>query len=53
MGQYLKDRKGFKKYDVLDGEKSPTNPFTYRKSLNGHRLVKVNPNSLFDICLSS
>ena len=28
MGQYLKDRKGFKKYDITDGEKSLTNPFT-------------------------
>ena len=28
MGQYLKDRKGFKKYDITDGEKSLTNPLT-------------------------
>jgi hypothetical protein len=24
MGQYLKDRKGFKKYDILEGEKTLT-----------------------------
>ena len=34
MGQYLKDRKGIKKYDVLDGEKSLTNPFTLHRLLN-------------------
>jgi hypothetical protein len=34
MGQYLKDRKGFKKYDIMDGEKEMTNPFTLQKSLN-------------------
>jgi len=34
MGQYLKDRKGFKKYDITDGEKSLTNPFTLQYLLN-------------------
>ena len=39
MGQYLKDRKGYKKYDITDGEKSLTNPFTlsyllHRDTLN-------------------
>ena len=39
MGQYLKDRKGFKKYDVLDGEKSLTNPFTLHRLLNRNRVI--------------
>ena len=34
MGQYLKDRKGFKKYDITDGEKSLTNPFTLHRLLH-------------------
>ena len=34
MGQYLKDRKGFKKYDITDGEKSLTNPLTLHRLLH-------------------
>ena len=34
MYQYLKDRKGFKKYDVLDGKSDLTNPYLHLKSLN-------------------
>ena len=50
MCQYLKDRKGFKKYDIIDGEKSPTNPFIYQKSLNGDTMITDgwNPYFCFD-----
>ena len=34
MGQYLKDRKGFKKYDVLDGESDLTIPNYLPNSFN-------------------
>ena len=33
-GQYLRDRKGFKKYDVLDGESDLTTPYYLQNSFN-------------------
>ena len=34
-GSHKTDKWGRWIYEIMDGEKSPTNPFTYRKSLNG------------------
>ena len=51
--QYLRDRKGFKKYDISDGEKDLTTPYLHLNSFNSYRLRYSNPNSLFDFCLSS
>ena len=31
-GQYLRDRKGFKKYDIIDGQTDLTNPYLSLKS---------------------
>jgi len=36
-GSHKTDKWGRWIYEIMDGEKSPTNPFTYRKSLNGNR----------------
>ncbi|MFL3007953.1 MAG: recombinase family protein [Candidatus Neomarinimicrobiota bacterium] len=33
-GQFLKDRKGFKKYDIIDGKTNLTNPYLHLNSLN-------------------
>ena len=33
-GQYLKDKKGFKKYDIIEGESQMTNPYLLLNSLN-------------------
>ena len=35
-GTYLRDKKGFKKYDVLDGEKELNTPLLCLNSLNSH-----------------
>ena len=34
-GQYLRDRKGFKKYDIIDGEKELTTPYLLPNLFNG------------------
>ena len=34
-GQYLRDRKGFKKYDIIDGQTELTNPYLSLNSLYG------------------
>ena len=39
--QFLKDRKEFKKYDILEGESQLTTPLLCLNSLNGNRLRKV------------
>jgi len=39
MGQYLKDRKGFKKYNILDGEKDLTTPYLHLNSFNRDTLI--------------
>ena len=36
--QFLKDRKGFKKYDITDGEKELITPYLHQNSFNRHRL---------------
>ena len=41
MYQYLKDRKGFKKYDVLDGESDLTIPNYLPNSFNRHTMNSV------------
>ena len=33
-GQFLRDRKGFKKYDITEGKTELTNPYLHLKSLN-------------------
>ena len=33
-GQFLRDRKGFKKYDITEGGTELTNPYLHLKSLN-------------------
>ena len=38
MGQYLKDRKDFKKYDILDGKSDLTIPNYLPNSFNSYRL---------------
>jgi len=40
-GQFLKDRKGFKKYDIIDGKKELITPKYYRNSFNRHTLCQV------------
>lgn len=35
-GQYLRDRKGFKKYDIIDGEKELTTPYLLPNLFNGN-----------------
>ena len=40
-GQYLRDRKGFKKYDITDGEKDLTTPYSLLNSLNSDAFRKV------------
>ena len=37
-GQYLRDRKGFKKYDIIDGQTELTNPYLSLNSLYGDEL---------------
>ena len=37
-GQYLRDRKGFKKYDIIDGEKELTTPYLLPNLFNGDQL---------------
>jgi hypothetical protein len=37
-GQFLRDRKGFKKYDITEGGTELTTPYLHLKSLNGYRL---------------
>ena len=40
-GTHKTDKFGRWVYEISDGEKSLTNPFTYRKSLNRHRFSKI------------
>ena len=40
-GTYLRDKKGFKKYDVLDGEKELNTPLLCLNSLYGYAFRKV------------
>ena len=40
-GQYLRDRKGFKKYDIIDGEKELTTPYLLPNLFNGNRLGEL------------
>ena len=35
-GQFLRDRKGFKKYDITEGGTELTTPYLHLKSLNGY-----------------
>ena len=55
MYQYLKDRKGFKKYDIMEGEKSLTNPFTLSYLLHRDTLINVGwkPYLTFDFVVVS
>ena len=50
MGQYLRDRKGFKKYDISDGEKDLTTPYLHLNSLNCDTMITDgwNPYFCFD-----
>ena len=50
-GQFLRDKKGFKKYDVVDGKTDLTNPYLSLKSFNRNRLRYSNPNSVPDLRL--
>ena len=40
-GQYLRDRKGFKKYDIIDGGKELKTPYLHQNSLNSYTFSKV------------
>jgi site-specific DNA recombinase len=40
-GQFLKDKKGFKKYDIVEGETNLTTPYLHLKSFNRNRLRKI------------
>ena len=55
MGQYLKDRKGYKKYDITDGEKSLTNPLTLHRLLHRDTMFNVGwrPYLTFDFVVVS
>ena len=58
MGQYLKDRKGFKKYDVLDGESDLTIPNYLPNSFNRDRVLSVGsseliPHIIFDYVITT
>jgi|GEM_PF-2385013 len=55
MYQYLKDRKGFKKYDILDGESDLTTPYYLQNSFNRDTLINVGwkPYLTFDFVVVS
>ena len=40
-GQFLKDKKGFKKYDIVEGETNLNTPYLHLKSFNRNRLRKI------------
>jgi len=40
-GQFLKDRKGFKKYEIIEGESELTTPYYLQNSFNRNRLRKI------------
>ena len=37
-GQYLRDRKGFKRYDVVEGKKEIFTPYLHLNSFQGNRI---------------
>ena len=46
--QFLKDRKGFKKYDIDDGKTDLTNPYLHLNSLNRDQLDNQGWKILYD-----
>jgi len=55
MYQYLKDRKGFKKYDILEGKSDLTTPYYLQNSFNRDTLINVGwkPYLTFDFVVVS
>ena len=51
-GQYLRDRKGFKKYDIIDGKRDLNTPYLHSNSFNSDGLDRFNNNTFSNFHLS-